>query len=257
MRRLGQALLGALLLAIGFAIALGAPHPGVAAPNPKLASAVFAGGCFWCTESDFDKIPGVVSTTSGYSGGRLANPTYEQVSAGGTGHIEVVKVVYDPAKVSYQRLLVRFFRTVDPLDGGGQFCDRGSQYASAIFVANAAERRLAETTKGRAEEADRHPHPPRRPLLPGRGLPPGLLQEEPHQIQILPLALRPRRPPGEGLGRLGTAVAECLSSAGWTSCISRSPPRPQAHIFWERRHEGTRKKIRYLRLNAFFGSSPG
>jgi len=150
MRRLGQALLGALLLAIGFAIALGAPHPGVAAPNGKLASAVFAGGCFWCTESDFDKIPGVVSTTSGYSGGRLANPTYEQVSAGGTGHIEVVKVVYDPAKVSYQRLLARFFRTVDPLDGGGQFCDRGSQYASAIFVANPAERRLAEATKSRA-----------------------------------------------------------------------------------------------------------
>ncbi|HEY0129987.1 MAG TPA: peptide-methionine (S)-S-oxide reductase MsrA [Allosphingosinicella sp.] len=118
--------------------------------RPKLASAVFAGGCFWCTESDFDKIPGVVSTTSGYSGGRSANPTYEQVSAGGTGHIEVVRIVYDPARVSYQKLLARFFRTIDPLDGGGQFCDRGSQYRSAIFVASPAQRRLAEATKARA-----------------------------------------------------------------------------------------------------------
>ncbi len=150
MTRATQALLGALLLLAGFAIALSAPQPGVAAPGSKLASAVFAGGCFWCTESDFDKIPGVVSTTSGYSGGRTANPTYEQVSAGDTGHIEVVKIVYDPSKVSYQRLLARFFRTVDPLDGGGQFCDRGSQYRSAIFVANPTERRFAEATRGRA-----------------------------------------------------------------------------------------------------------
>jgi peptide-methionine (S)-S-oxide reductase len=150
MRRPVQALLGALLLFVGFAIALNAPHPGVAAPNAKLASAVFAGGCFWCTESDFDKIPGVVSTVSGYSGGRVANPTYEQVSAGDTGHIEVVRVVYDPSKVSYQQLVARFFRTVDPLDDGGQFCDRGGQYRSAIFVAGPAERRVAEATKGRA-----------------------------------------------------------------------------------------------------------
>jgi peptide-methionine (S)-S-oxide reductase len=128
-------------------------HPtvsGAAPPGPKLAAAVFAGGCFWCTESDFDHISGVVSTTSGYAGGRIANPTYRQVSAGGTGHIEVVKVVYDPAKVSYQTLVARYFRTVDPLDAGGQFCDRGSQYRSAIFVANPAERRIAEATKARA-----------------------------------------------------------------------------------------------------------
>ncbi|MGA9581132.1 MAG: peptide-methionine (S)-S-oxide reductase MsrA [Allosphingosinicella sp.] len=150
MSRATQAVLGVLLLLVGFAIALNAPRPGVAAPNAKLASAVFAGGCFWCTESDFDKVPGVVSTTSGYSGGKLANPTYEQVSAGGTGHIEVVKIVYDPARVSYQRLVARFFRTVDPLDGGGQFCDRGSHYRSAIFVAGPAERRIAEATKARA-----------------------------------------------------------------------------------------------------------
>ncbi|HEU0133248.1 MAG TPA: peptide-methionine (S)-S-oxide reductase MsrA [Allosphingosinicella sp.] len=145
-----QVLAGALLLIAGLALAFQSPEAGNAAPGGKLASAVFAGGCFWCTESDFDKIPGVVSTTSGYSGGRLANPTYEQVSAGGTGHIEVVKVVYDPSKVSYQRLVARFFRTIDPTDGGGQFCDRGSQYASAIFVADSAERRIAEATKARA-----------------------------------------------------------------------------------------------------------
>ncbi|HEX8513607.1 MAG TPA: peptide-methionine (S)-S-oxide reductase MsrA [Allosphingosinicella sp.] len=151
MTRARQALLGALLLLAGLvAIAFRAPHPAVAAPGDKLASAVFAGGCFWCTESDFDKIPGVVSTISGYAGGTAASATYAQVSAGGTGHIEVVKVVYDPAKVSYQRLVARFFRTIDPLDSGGQFCDRGSQYRSAIFVANAAERRIAEATKARA-----------------------------------------------------------------------------------------------------------
>jgi peptide-methionine (S)-S-oxide reductase len=122
-----------------------------AGPAPqRLASAVFSGGCFWCTESDFDHIPGVVSTTSGYAGGRLANPTYEQVSEGGTGHFESVKIVYDPARVSYQTLVARFFRTVDPLDGGGQFCDRGSQYRTAIFVANDSERRIAEATRARA-----------------------------------------------------------------------------------------------------------
>ncbi|HEX8622374.1 MAG TPA: peptide-methionine (S)-S-oxide reductase MsrA [Allosphingosinicella sp.] len=147
MRRI---LLVALVL-LGAALLLVRPDsPAAAPPSGKLASAVFAGGCFWCTEADFDKIPGVVSTTSGYAGGRIANPTYEQVSAGGTGHIESVKVVYDPARVSYQTLVARFFRTVDPLDGAGQFCDRGSQYRTAIFVANAAERRVAEATKGRA-----------------------------------------------------------------------------------------------------------
>jgi methionine-S-sulfoxide reductase len=150
MSRARRALLGALLLLLGFAIALAAPRPGLAAPKARLASAVFAGGCFWCTEADFDKIPGVVSTTSGYSGGKVVNPTYEQVSAGGTGHIEAVRVVYDPARVSYPTLVARFFRTVDPLDGGGQFCDRGYQYRTAIFVANAAERRVAEATKARA-----------------------------------------------------------------------------------------------------------
>lgn len=111
------------------------------------AQAVFAGGCFWCTESDFDKIPGVLSTTSGYIGGKLRNPTYEQVSAGGTGHIEAVRVTFDPARVSYSTLAARFIRTVDPLDSGGSFCDRGYHYRSAFFVATPAERRVAERIK--------------------------------------------------------------------------------------------------------------
>jgi len=150
-------LLALLALAGLLAMALDPSARTEAAPGPKLATAVFAGGCFWCTEADFDKVPGVVSTTSGYTGGRVANPTYEQVSAGGTGHIEAVQVVYDPAKVSYNRLVARFFRTVDPLDAGGQFCDRGDQYRSAIFVATAAERRIAEATRAKAAALLRKP----------------------------------------------------------------------------------------------------
>ena len=123
----------------------------------KSAQAVFAGGCFWCTESDFDKIPGVLSTTSGYIGGKLRNPTYEAVSAGGTGHIEAVRVTYDPSKVSYATLAARFIRTIDPLDLGGSFCDRGYEYRSAFFVANAAQRLVAETIKKRTQASLRKP----------------------------------------------------------------------------------------------------
>ena len=121
------------------------------AKAPGQAAAVFAGGCFWCTEADFDHIAGVISTISGYSGGRVANPTYEQVSTGNTGHIEAVRVVYDPRRVSYATLVERFFRTIDPFDAGGSFCDRGHQYRSAIFVANAEQRRIAEAAKARVE----------------------------------------------------------------------------------------------------------
>ncbi len=153
MRRL--LILFLVVLAAGVAIANVWAQRSATAPAPPAraaatATAVFAGGCFWCTESDFDHIPGVIQTLSGYTGGRLANPTYEQVSGGGTGHIEAVRVVYDPRRVSYATLVQRFFRTIDPLDGGGQFCDRGDQYRSAIFVANAAERRIAEAAKAQA-----------------------------------------------------------------------------------------------------------
>nr|WP_314443862.1 peptide-methionine (S)-S-oxide reductase MsrA [uncultured Sphingomonas sp.] len=125
--------------------------PAEAAPGGgQRATAVFAGGCFWCTEFDFDKMPGVLATVSGYIGGRTPNPTYEQVSAGNTGHIEAVRVTYDPARTSYAELATRFMRTVDPLDAGGSFCDRGYQYRSAFFVADAQQKRVAEAVKARA-----------------------------------------------------------------------------------------------------------
>jgi peptide-methionine (S)-S-oxide reductase len=124
---------------------------GVAAGQQTLARATFAGGCFWCMEPPFDDLNGVVSTTSGYAGGHVKNPTYEQVSAGGTGHAEVVQVVYDPAKVSYERLLEVFWRNVDPLDAGGQFCDRGSEYRTAIFYHSDEQRRRAEASRERIQ----------------------------------------------------------------------------------------------------------
>ena len=121
-------------------------------PQGPRAQAVFAGGCFWCTEADFDKLPGVVSTTSGYTGGRVANPTYKQVSAGGTGHIEAVRVVYDPRRISYASLVQRFLRTVDVTDGGGQFCDRGESYRPAIFVATDDQRRASRAALAAASK---------------------------------------------------------------------------------------------------------
>ena len=117
------------------------------ATNDGLAVATFAGGCFWCVESDFDAVPGVVETISGYTGGTAENPTYKQVTAGGTGHREAVQIRYDPKQVSYERLLHIFWRSVDPTDDGGQFCDRGESYQTAIFVGNDEERRLAEGSK--------------------------------------------------------------------------------------------------------------
>jgi peptide-methionine (S)-S-oxide reductase len=155
MRKLFALILVLLVAAIAGAAVTGwaqrtAPAPAPAPKAAQTATAVFAGGCFWCTEADFDHMPGVISTLSGYTGGRVANPTYEQVSAGSTGHIESVRVVYDPRRISYQSLVQRFFRTVDPLNGGGQFCDHGDQYRTAIFVANAAERRIAEAAKAQA-----------------------------------------------------------------------------------------------------------
>ena len=134
------------------ALALGLLAGGAApAPAPAPATAVFAGGCFWCMESPFDAVPGVLATTSGYTGGAKSNPTYEEVSSGTTGHRESLEVTYDPSKVSYQKLLDVFWRNVDPFDGTGQFCDQGPQYRSAIFVANDAERRLAEASKKSVE----------------------------------------------------------------------------------------------------------
>ncbi|CAA9331686.1 MAG: Peptide-methionine (S)-S-oxide reductase MsrA [uncultured Gemmatimonadaceae bacterium] len=118
-------------------------------------TATFASGCFWCTESDFEKVPGVLDAVSGYSGGRVADPTYEQVSTGRTGHREAVQVIYDPARVSYRQLLDVFWRNVDPVDARGQFCDKGYQYTSAIYVSSAEERRLADSSKRALDQSGR------------------------------------------------------------------------------------------------------
>lgn len=124
-----------------------------AAADERRETAIFAGGCFWCVEADFDKVPGVAETISGYTGGHVENPTYDQVSAGSTGHREAVKVVFDPAKVSYEDLLTVFWHSVDPTDAGGQFCDRGESYKTAIFVSSEKQREAAETSKRALEEA--------------------------------------------------------------------------------------------------------
>ncbi len=119
------------------------------------AVATFAGGCFWCMEPPFDKLEGVISTTSGYTGGETENPTYRDVSAGVTGHAEVVRVVYDPEVIGYDKLLDVFWRNVDPLTAEGQFCDFGSQYRTGIFVHDPEQRRLAEASKAALVQSGR------------------------------------------------------------------------------------------------------
>lgn len=123
------------------------------AANAAQKSAIFAGGCFWCVEADYDGVKGVISTTSGYIGGTAESANYKTVSNGGTGHYEAVKIVYDPGKVTYRKLVDIFWRTVDPTDAGGQFCDRGSSYKTGVFVTNDKEREIAVASKKRAEAA--------------------------------------------------------------------------------------------------------
>ena len=139
---------------IGLAVGLGISLAALAA-GPAREKAVFAGGCFWCEETAFEGLPGVISVTSGYTGGQKKNPTYEEVSAGGTGHAESVEVLYDPAKVTYEHLLDVFWRNVDPFQRDGQFCDHGTQYRSAIFYRDEAQRKAAEASKARLEEEPR------------------------------------------------------------------------------------------------------
>jgi len=122
-----------------------------AAPPPR-AVATFAGGCFWCMVPPFERTPGVISVTSGYTGGTKQHPTYEEVSDGGTGHRESVQVVYDPAKVTYAKLLDIFWHNIDPTDDSGQFCDHGPQYRAAIFTHDAEQKRLAEASKAALEK---------------------------------------------------------------------------------------------------------
>jgi peptide-methionine (S)-S-oxide reductase len=145
----------AVLTATLLAALLMAGSGGTRAAESK--TAIFAGGCFWCVEADFDKVDGVISTTSGYTGGHTANPTYEQVSHGGTGHAETVEIVYDPAKVSYKKLLDVFWHNIDPLAKDRQFCDHGDQYRSAIFYHDEEQRALAEASKAEVEKRFKQP----------------------------------------------------------------------------------------------------
>ena len=132
---------------------------GSAGHAAEQAKAFFAGGCFWCMEEAFEKVEGVVSVTSGYMGGRKTNPTYEEVSAGITGHAESVEVVYDPAKVTYQALLDHFWKNVDPLTPNAQFCDHGTQYRSVVFYGNEEEKRLTEASKQAIEQSKKFTEP--------------------------------------------------------------------------------------------------
>lgn len=124
-----------------------------AASHAATGKAVVAGGCFWCVEADFEKVPGVVSVVSGYTGGTVKDPTYKQVSAGGSGHYEAVEITFDTDRISYDQVLRLFLRSVDPLDAGGQFCDRGQSYRTAIFVSNPAEKAAAEAAVAEASQA--------------------------------------------------------------------------------------------------------
>ena len=159
MRRALLPLLGAAAIAFGASLSGAQQNPAPAPASGEQALAVFAGGCFWCMEPPFDRLDGVLSTTSGYTGGGKVDPTYHEVSGGSTGHAEAVQIAYDPAKVSYEELLDVFWHNVDPLDKGGQFCDRGSQYRTAIFAENAEQRRLAEASKEALAESGRLEQP--------------------------------------------------------------------------------------------------
>jgi len=150
------ALAGVVVVIIGLSLSVIQPERSTATAPAK---AYFAGGCFWCMEEAFEKVEGVLMAVSGYMDGTLVNPTYEQVSAGGTGHAESVEVTYDPAKVSYEKLLDAFWRNVDPLTPNAQFCDHGNQYRAAIFPSTPEEQKLAEASRKRLEESKKFHSP--------------------------------------------------------------------------------------------------
>jgi peptide-methionine (S)-S-oxide reductase len=154
--RLLRALAALALLAAGSAaLAQGAPPT----PEPGRKIAIFAGGCFWCMEHPFDGIDGVISVTSGYTGGTKPKPTYEEVSSGSTGHAEALEVVYDPSKVNYQKLVDVFWHNIDPLTANAQFCDHGTQYRSAIFYLDDEQKRVAEASKEALAKSGRFDKP--------------------------------------------------------------------------------------------------
>jgi len=135
-------------------------------PQSHVEQATFAGGCFWCMQHPFDKLKGVMSTTVGYTGGQKNQPTYNEVSAGGTGHAESVQIEFDPSKISYQQLLDVFWRQIDPTDAGGQFVDRGSQYRTSIFYSSDQQRQLAEQSRAALETSGRFSQPIVTPIVP-------------------------------------------------------------------------------------------
>jgi len=206
---------GALALLIAAALCLQGARAGAA----ERETLVVAGGCFWCVEADFEKVAGVIGAESGFAGGDVANPTYKQVTRGGTGHLEAVRIRFDPARVSRAALLDLFLRSIDPTDAGGQFCDRGESYTTAIFVSDPAEKTLAEsaireagTELGQkivtpvrrldrfwpAERRD-HPHPLR-------------AADQGQRVQALPRGLRARRKGASALGRRGPLCQGVVSS---------------------------------------------
>ncbi|MBC8118949.1 MAG: peptide-methionine (S)-S-oxide reductase MsrA [Burkholderiaceae bacterium] len=140
-------LVGAIVAGAVFAQSKSDKSPSPAGSSASTAIATFAGGCFWCTESDFDKVGGVISTTSGYIGGKTANPTYDSVSAGNSGHAEAVQIVFDPSKVTYSKLVEYYWRTIDPTTKDRQFCDSGNPYRTAIFTQDDQQRAIAEASK--------------------------------------------------------------------------------------------------------------
>lgn len=142
-------------LAVAAGLGFSAAGFGRESAKPATATAIFAGGCFWCMEPPFDALPGVISTTSGYTAGHTVDPTYQSTSSGKTGHTEAVKIVYDPSKVSYEKLLHVFWRNHDPLTANAQFCDRGSQYRAGIYFGSEEERKLAEASKAELEKSGR------------------------------------------------------------------------------------------------------
>jgi peptide-methionine (S)-S-oxide reductase len=148
--------LAALAFCVGVSAALAQSSP-KADGGP--ATAIFAAGCFWCVEEAFEKVPGVGAVVSGYIGGKVANPTYEQVVTGTTGHTEAVQVTYDPGKVTYEQLVDWFWKNVDPLDARGQFCDKGSQYRSGIFYRDEAQKKVAEASKRALQASGRFKQP--------------------------------------------------------------------------------------------------
>lgn len=147
-----------LLVACVGVIAAAVPHARGEAKG-KTAIATFAGGCFWCMQPPFEKLKGVLSTTVGYTGGHTKNPTYQDVSAGGTGHAESVQIVYDPEQISYAELLDVFWHNIDPITANAQFCDHGDQYRSAIFYHDETQQRVAEESKERLEASQRFDQP--------------------------------------------------------------------------------------------------